>query len=820
MGAKAMGNAAERIARGVRVAVSGKVARILIVATLTFSLVARSAALAAEDEIDARTVNEAIDGAADFLLSRQEPSGSWEQWPGQPAGLSALCTLALLNAGRKPSDPRVSKALDHLVAQKPEMVYASSLIVMSLCAADPEGKRYSEAIRKHAMWLESVQVQVGIGRGGWTYGHERNGAYDNSNSQFALLALYEAKRTLPDLKIQALTWQTALDYWLSRQCNDGSWTYKQKEDGDSSGSMTCAGITSVIIASGQVNALSASFDDSGNIRCCGSTREEDAVENGLRWLGNHFKANSHPRTIGEGIDGDFHLLYYLYGVERVGRMTARRFFVGHKGQHYDWYRMVSEFLVRQRRDPIWGGFIGEHHAERNPLVSTSLALLFLSKGRRPIVMSKAQWGEPGSNDWDHHRGGVHNVVTHIERLWKRDLSWQTISMSGATVGDLMETPILFMSGSEALKLNEADEVKLKRYLEQGGFLFAEACDGDGCDGKEFDASFRRLMAKLFPESQLRLLPPDHPVWFAEQRVSAKQMKPLLGLDTCCRTAVVYCPENLSCLWELKRPDRGTALPKTVQERVDGAVAIAANVAAYATNRELKEKLDRPQLSWESSSGKTPKRGALVIPKLAHSGGADDAVHAVANLMQVLQRDLEIRTEAQRQILAPDDPKLLDYPIAYIHGRRAFRFTAAEREALRTYLQRGGFLMGDAICGSNEFATSFRREMEAIFPEAKLEAIPADHPLMLNEVYRGFDISTVSLRDPQARGGAGDPLKSRIVKTAPVLEGIKVDDRFVVVFSPYDLSCALEKANSPDCKGYTRDDAAKIAANIVLYALQE
>lgn len=807
-----------------RVFPHGKLGRGLLIATLCLAMLFPSlfpsTRLVAANDIDARTVNEAIDAAAEFLLSRQTPTGAWEEWPGQPAGLSGLCALAVLNSGKKPSDPRVSKALDYLVAQKPEMVYASSLIVMALCAADPEGKRYGEAIRKHAKWLESVQVQSGNGKGGWTYGHDRDGAHDNSNSQFALLALYEAKRALPDLKISELTWRTALNYWLTRQCPDGSWTYKYATDGDSSGSMTCAGITSVIIASGQVNDPSATFDESGSIQCCGKSAEDDAVEKGLAWIGQHFKANSHPRTISEKIDGDFHLLYYLYGVERVGRMTARRFFVGRKGQQYDWYRMVSEFLVRERRDSVWGSFVGEHHAERHPLISTSLALLFLSKGRRPIVMSKMQWGEPGSRDWDHHRGGVHNVVTHIERLWKRDLSWQTIHISGATVPDLLETPVLVLSGSQALKLSEEDELKLKRYLEQGGFLFAEACHGDGCSGSDFDVSFRRLMSRLFPESQLRLLPPDHPVWFAEQRVSAKQMKPLLGLDTCCRTSVVYCPDNLSCLWELKRPDRGTPLPKPVQERVDGAVAIAANVVAYATNRELKEKLDRPQVSWDAATSKTAQRGALVIPKLAHGGGADDAVHAVANLMQILHRDLDIRTESQRQILSPDDPKLLDYPMVYMHGRRSFRFTAAEREALRVYLERGGFLMGDAICGSKEFADAFRREMETIFPGAKLEAIPTDHPIMSSEAYRGFDISSVSLRDPQARAGDGDPLKSRIVKTAPVLEGIKIDDRFVAVFSPYDLSCALEKSNSPECKGYTRDDAAKIAANIVLYALNE
>ena len=55
---------------------------------------------------------------------------------------------------------------------------------------------------------------------------------------------------------------------------------------------------------------------------------------------------------------------------------------------------------------------------------------------------------------------------------------------------------------------------------------------------------------MFPDSQLRLLPPDHAVWFAEGKVDPQYMRPLYGIDACCRTSVVYCPQNLSCLWEL------------------------------------------------------------------------------------------------------------------------------------------------------------------------------------------------------------------------------------------------------------------------------
>jgi len=34
-----------------------------------------------------------------------------------------------------------------------------------------------------------------------------------------------------------------------------------------------------------------------------------------------------------------------------------------------------------------------------------------------------------------------------------------------------------------------------------------------------------------------------------------------------------------------------------------------------------------------------------------------------------------------------------------------------------------------------------------------------------------------------------------------------------------LSCALEKHDSLECRGYTREDAARIGLNVLLYALQ-
>jgi hypothetical protein len=128
------------------------------------------------------------------------------------------------------------------------------------------------------------------------------------------------------------------------------------------------------------------------------------------------------------------------------------------------------------------------------------------------------------------------------------------------------------------------------------------------------------------------------------------------------------------------------------------------------------------------------------------------------------------------------------------------------------------LFGDAICGSQEFADALKAELTHLAPEGQWRRLERAHPLF-TDAFHGFRIDTVRLRDP-VRGGGDDPLTTRWITTTPLLEGFFLEGRPVVIFSPYDLSCALERGASLDCKGYAPADAARIAANILLYALRE
>ena len=59
-------------------------------------------------------------------------------------------------------------------------------------------------------------------------------------------------------------------------------------------------------------------------------------------------------------------------------------------------------------------------------------------------MAKLKHGH--GQDWDSHRSAVQNLTRVVEQRWRQKLSWQTIDVRAATVEDLLETPVLFLSG--------------------------------------------------------------------------------------------------------------------------------------------------------------------------------------------------------------------------------------------------------------------------------------------------------------------------------------------------------------------------------------
>ena len=197
----------------------------------------------------------------------------------------------------------------------------------------------------------------------------------------------------------------------------------------------------------------------------------------------------------------------------AGRLTGQRFM----GEH-DWYRAGCEFLTKasglgmQHEDGSWWA---DGHHDKWPVISTSFAPLFLSKGRTPVLVSKLVHGPGG--DWNNDRNDARNLVNYAstELFRGKPMAWQVFDTSRVDIsdndqllqlaGELGKSSVVYFNGHEVPQFKPMEVELLKQYVEQGGFVFAEACRGR----KEFDAGFRELMRQIFPDHTLKP-PPNIP----------------------------------------------------------------------------------------------------------------------------------------------------------------------------------------------------------------------------------------------------------------------------------------------------------------------
>ena len=71
--------------------------------------------------------------------------------------------------------------------------------------------------------------------------------------------------------------------------------------------------------------------------------------------------------------------------------------------------------------------------------------------------------------------------------------------------DLYRYPLLYLVGHGGIALDDREVRELRRYLDAGGFLYAN-------DNYGLDPAFRALMARVFPDSPLRPLGSEHPIY--------------------------------------------------------------------------------------------------------------------------------------------------------------------------------------------------------------------------------------------------------------------------------------------------------------------
>lgn len=178
-------------------------------------------------------------------------------------------------------------------------------------------------------------------------------------------------------------------------------------------------------------------------------------------------------------------------------------------------------------------------------------LLFAGAGNRFVY---SQLKHDGA--WDPYPQ-VHERVFEMLRSMTNipiDPSRRAVSLADDR---LFDAPFLLVKGNAALRLSKDEKLRLRRYIDRGGFVFFDDTLADSRG--PFAQSVRGLMAELYPERPFQKLTVDHALFrsfFLLRQVAGRRIadKSLEGLDVGgeggaqARTAVVYCPNDLLGAW--------------------------------------------------------------------------------------------------------------------------------------------------------------------------------------------------------------------------------------------------------------------------------
>jgi len=134
-----------------------------------------------------------------------------------------------------------------------------------------------------------------------------------------------------------------------------------------------------------------------------------------------------------------------------------------------------------------------------------LALALASFGpalRADLTIARLQYD--GGGDWYANPSSLPNLLKAINERTSLKVE-ATEARVKLTDDRLWDHPFLHVTGHGVIKFSDAEVVRLREYLNRGGFLHVD-------DNYGLDESFRKEIARVFPDRPLVDVPLSHPVY--------------------------------------------------------------------------------------------------------------------------------------------------------------------------------------------------------------------------------------------------------------------------------------------------------------------
>lgn len=725
--------------------------------------------------ITAAKIQTAIDDAIQYLRNQQLPDGSIGDNPGRDhTGSTALAALAMLAAGKHPGNYEpLRKALDYVMAHEPKGTYARAVRANTWEYAlrkDPNNERIKAALTVDCIWLQQSLGE----KMGWRY--EMNSSdWDNSATQYGVLGLWAGARAGHELS--PAFWRTMAKHFLSCQNEDGGWGYMRDAtewNQNTRANMVTAGLATMFLVFDSYFGRTSYTTDNPRVFTDGPAAACLAsLERGMTWLG---------QNAGNVNDG-----YYLYGIERAGVASGRKYFGGK-----DWFgEGVIVALEMQQADGSFGvppnvTWTYEAAAPGPAVVQAAFNSLFLIYGGAPVAFNKLEYGN--REDWNLNPRDLANLTKQMWYAYEKPLNWHSVSLSAPA--HEFEAPILVITGSTATEFSEAEVAKLREYIDRGGLILAEPSDYS----KKFRGSMEWFAERLYPEAALTELSTDHPIFNIVNDEWTKRPK-LRGVSNGSRIVFVLSDDYMSAKWQENDTDAD-------------AFKLALNLLFYAIdNGELDPK-------YTSNLPTTPaaeaRNDTLTVARVSIAG--DAGKYTWQRFAPYLQHTTGY-TVVEHDPVVLDPGELPDARLLHLTGRNAIDLSRKERKALKQYVEAGGTILIDAYAGSADFAESAKEQMTLIFGD--FEALPNDHKIVKGAFPDGTDLSSGIRYKVAAR---------RVLRDADLstreqhLQVAYHDGRPAIIFSDLDLTSAVSGVRAFQCIGYKSETAMQILSNLSAYLL--
>lgn len=134
-----------------------------------------------------------------------------------------------------------------------------------------------------------------------------------------------------------------------------------------------------------------------------------------------------------------------------------------------------------------------------------LALALTSFGPAPTAnLTIARLQYDGGGDWYANPSSIPNLLKAINERTSLKVE-PTEARIKLTDDRLWDHPFLHVTGHGVIKFSDAEVTRLREYLNRGGFLHVD-------DNYGLDETFRKEIARVFPDRPLVDVPHSHPVY--------------------------------------------------------------------------------------------------------------------------------------------------------------------------------------------------------------------------------------------------------------------------------------------------------------------